>query len=96
MKAMAESKPIYTKLTITFVIIATWFFPGSPSSDGYGMVFGYPFKYLTFYEIGNTLWNSTGVNLLFLYLDYYIIFYVIKAIGNFIKSIISKFSKQNL
>lgn len=96
MKTMTESKSIYTKLTITFVIIATWFFPGSPSSDGYGMVFGYPFKYLAFYEISNTLWNSTGINLLFLYLDYYITYYVIQTVGNLIKSIINKFSTQHL
>lgn len=87
-------KSAYMKLTVIFIFISTWFFPGCPTTDGYGTVFGVPFGYLTFYDISNTLWHSTGINLLFLYLDYCIIHYVLRAIGSFIKKLQVNFEQK--
>ncbi len=70
------------KWTWILLIITTWFFPGQYAPRLYGEIrYGRPLGYLTFYPpFRHTLWRSTGINLLYLSIDFLIIYAIVRAV----------------
>lgn len=82
---------LYIKLTSIILFITTWFCPYNDRQyEAHGIKsFGMPFAYLDFPDnvIKDSLWSSTGINLLYLYLDFVIIYYIVKFVGTVFKKI---------
>lgn len=81
----------YIKMTIIILLVTTWVCPyNSRQYMAQGVKsFGIPFAYLAFpdHVIKDSLWGSTGINLLFLYLDFAIIYNIVKYVGKLINKI---------
>lgn len=82
----AKNKTTYNtvavKWTWILLIITTWFLLGQYDPRLYDEIrYGRPLGYLTFYPpLSHTLWRSTGINLLYLYIDFLVIYAIVRAV----------------
>lgn len=79
--------------SIAISLLTAYMLPGI-SSDGFAFEYGYPFKFFTIYNnpinIGDTIFNSTALNILGLGLNIVVIYYIIYMLNKFINKRVVK------
>lgn len=85
MKKFFSFETLYVRITLIIILLTTYLVPRHGELDG----FGYPFAYINFPtgEVGISLFRSTYVNILYLFLDFILIYTVVKIIGEFEKNL---------
>ncbi len=87
------------KISVIFQVVSTIFFPYNFSipNERYEKAFGFPYGYIVFHGMNESLISSLSINLLILFIDFIIIYLCVKVmvkIYDFINNTINNFLKQ--
>ncbi|PXX53830.1 hypothetical protein DFR60_105319 [Hungatella effluvii] len=76
MKNFFSFETMYVRITFIIILLTTYLVPRHGELDG----FGYPFAYINFPSgrVGITIFRSTYVNILYLFLDFILIYMAVK------------------
>jgi hypothetical protein len=73
---------LYIRISVIFQVVSTIFFPYyfSIPNHRYEKAFGFPYGYIVFHGMNESLINSLSINLLILFIDFIIIYICVRIV----------------